>query len=70
MWQGGDIQLEHVGPNPVGRGELEGKRKERENREKKMGEISSTFSLDLATIEPSAFVGVRGKVCPRNEGFA
>ena len=66
MWQGGDIPLEHVGANIMER-RIGGKKKEREEGG---GERSSTFSLDLVTIGPSAFVGARGNACPRDEGFA
>ena len=38
--------------------------KEREERER-----SSTFSLDLTTIGPLAFVGARDKVRPRGESL-
>ena len=53
----------------MGRGILEGIR-ERKEREEEGGERSSTFSLDLATIEPLAFVGARDKVRPSDKDFA
>ena len=73
MWQGGDFPLEHVGENPVERGENEGKRKEKEKRkrkEKKRGVRSSNFSLEFTVIGSSVLVGGRGKVGPHNESYA
>ena len=65
-----DIPLDLVGPKSSRERKLEGKERERKEREEEGGEISSTSSLDLAAIGPSAFVRVKGKVCPRDEDFA
>ena len=64
-----DIPLDQVGPNFGGGEEIGGKERERKEREEEGGERSSTFSLDLMAIGQSAFVRVKGKVCPCDEGF-
>ena len=50
---------------------MEGKTERgRKEKEEEGGERSSTLFIDFTTIGPSAFVGERGKVRPRDEGFA
>ena len=46
----------------------EKEKKERKEREEG-GERSSTISLVFPTIEPSVFVGARGKVIPHDKSF-
>ena len=66
-----NFPLELSGSNLVGEKENEGKKKkEMKRKNKESGVRSSTLSLRFTEIEPSVFVGVRGKVHLCDESFA
>ena len=64
MWQGGDFPLEHVGANPMEKGEKKGEKKEngrKKRKEKRRGVRSSNFSLEFPEIGPSVRVGSKSQ---------
>ena len=54
----------------VGERKLEGKERDRKEREEEGRKRSFTFSVDLTAIGLSAFVKARCKVRPHDEGFS